>query len=79
MLASQSTTTGGMMGSIGKGITSFGETVNGAVSKFGPLGKGIGLAVTGVSGTLGLLTGVLSKNIEQYEKYKLLVEVLAIV
>ena len=68
MLASQSTTTGGMMGSISKGITSLGETVNNAVSKFGYLGEGIGFAVTAVSGTLGLLAGVLSKNIEQYEK-----------
>ena len=68
MLASQSTTTGGMMGSISKGITSFGETVKGAVSRFGWLGEGIGVAVTAVSGTLGLLTGALSKNIEQYEK-----------
>ena len=69
MLASQSTTTGGMLGSIGKGITSLGETLGSAASRIpGLAGKLGGGAVTAVSGTLGLLTGVLSKNIEQYEK-----------
>lgn len=69
MLASQSTTTGGMIGSIGKGITSLGETLGSAASRIpGFIGGAGQVAITAVSGTLGLLTGALSKNIEQYEK-----------
>ena len=69
MLASQSTTTGGMMGGIGKGITSLGATISNAASHLpGIVGKLSGGLTTVASGTLGLLTGVLSKNIEQYEK-----------
>ena len=69
MLASQSTTTSGMMGSIGKGITSLGETLSAAASRLpGLAGNIAGGTVTAVSGTIGLLTGALSKNIEQYEK-----------
>jgi len=69
MLASQSTTTSGMMGSIGKGITSVTQTLAAAASGLpGIIGKGIGAGLSLASGTLGVLTGALSKNIEQYEK-----------
>lgn len=69
MLASQSTTTSGMMGSIGKGVTSVTQTLAAAASGLpGIIGKGLGAGLSLASGTLGLLTGALSKNIEQYEK-----------
>ena len=69
MLASQSTTTGGMLGGIGKGITSLGATISNAASRLpGIVGGVAGTLTTVASGTLGLLTGALSKNIEQYEK-----------
>ena len=69
MLASQSTTTGGMLGGIGKGITSIGATISNAASRLpGIVGDIAGGLTTVATGTLGLLTGALSKNIEQYEK-----------
>jgi len=69
MLASQSTTTSGMMGNIGKGITAVGQTLGVAASGLpGIIGKGLSASLAGISGTLGLLSGALSKNIEQYEK-----------
>ena len=69
MLASQSTTTGGMMGGISKGITSLGESLGSAAKLIPGLGGKMAAGViAGVSLTAGLLTGALSKNIEQYEK-----------
>ena len=69
MLASQSTTTGGMMGSIGKTISSLGNTLSAATSELpGLVGRAAQFAIVGVTTTVGLLTGALSKNIEQYEK-----------
>jgi hypothetical protein len=67
-LATQSSSTGGMLKGVGDTIGKVGGVIGGAFSKLGPAGKLLGGGIAIAAGALGLLSGVLSRNIEQFEK-----------
>ena len=67
-LVTQSSSTGAMLDNIGKTIGSVGSAMGSALGKLGLPGKLLGGVVTGAAAGLGLLSGVLGRNIEQFEK-----------
>ena len=67
-LAGQSTSTSGMLGAVGAGITKMGAVVGKFGESAGFVGKALGGVAVAASGAFGLLLGVVSRNVEQFEK-----------
>jgi hypothetical protein len=68
MLASQSTSTGGMLKSVGQGIAKLGGAARGLAESVPHIGPILGAAASTAATGFGLLVGVLSRNVEQFEK-----------
>ena len=67
-LATQSSSTGGMLRGIGETIGKVGGGIAQGLGKLGPAGKLLGGGIAIAAGALGVLSGVLGRNIEQFEK-----------
>ena len=67
-LASQSTSTSGMLNSVGQGISKLGDVASHATKSIPVLGTMLGGLATASASAFGLLLGVLSRNVEQFEK-----------
>ena len=68
MLASQGTSTGGMLKSVGQGIVKLGGAAQGLAESIPHAGKILGTFASTAATGFGFLVGVLSRNVEQFEK-----------
>jgi len=67
-LAGQTTSTSGMLGAVGAGISKMGAVISKLGDSAGFVGRALGGVAVAASGAFGLLLGVVSRNVEQFEK-----------